>query len=688
MNSRFLLAVVAAFATSCGAFAEDHADAGHDATVTWRIGHGHWVPDAAFSNLVAFLQGHRLTGKIAFFAGDQHSPTSLKRMRALVPVLEKRLAALKALGYEVGVNHLCTIGHTEEGYAYAEWMEGTELFTAYSGKKSPSNRCPNDAVWRERYVKPIYEALARTKPDFIWIDDDLRMEGHGPAAGPGCFCPNCMKRIRERLGYTGDLAGLEAFLTDPEKGLERRRAMLQLSRETLGGLIAYVRGVVRGVSPDIVMGGMDGCGTWNGWGYEEKITGLAPLPGEKSYWRPGGGFYTDGRPFDLFEKVNDLAQIASLLPDRVTKIESEIECFNYQRVAKGESMVVTEALADIAGGTSGTAWNVLAAPENDSLEVFGSLVDRLEALRPQMDAMVRAAGRARARGVWDCRTRDVRAGHVPGERWFTPRWERSFLGSDIQKLGVPAAYREDEAEAFAPTAEAIYEMSDARLDRLLSRGVYVSPSALRAFIARGRAAEIGFEPGETLTGDTFREKRTEHPLNAGIVGYERDARLSFWPGEVLALQPRDGAKTVARCVDVGGAERAACVAGTFENARGGRVYVSGFFPYDRHLYRHSSIHLHRVFDWLSFGRLTGVVDTYCRAALWVRGDLVSVLNLSFDTANGVEIILRGEKWARGLRVLGSGVILKPTVEGGRCRYQLPSFPPWSLLALEPMETCE
>lgn len=682
MNNRLSFAVVAALLLAGGVRAADRADAGHAATVTWRISHAHWIPDRAFADLLDFFRRHHVTGKVALFTGEQHSPLSMEIQLSRMPVLAKRIAALKALGYEAGINNLCTIGQTEEGYSRAEWMKGTQLFTAYDGRKSPSNRCPNDPVWRERYVKPLYEALARTKPDFIWVDDDLRMEGHGPAGGPGCFCPICMERIRARLGYEGDLAGLEAFMTDPEKGLERRRAMLQLTRETLGGILAYVRGVVRGVSPDIVLGGMDGSGPWNGWCYEEKIAGLA-APGEKSYWRPGGGFYSDGLPFGLFEKANELAQIASLLPDRVTKIESEIECFNYQRIAKGESMVATEALAYIAAGTSGTAWNVLSGPENDALdETFGSLADRLEALRPQMDEMVRAAGRARACGVWDCRTRDVRAGHVPGQRWFAPSWERTFLGSDLQKLGIPAAYREEEAEVFAPTAEAVYEMSEERLDRLLSRGVYVSPSVLRALVARGRAAEVGFEPGETLKDDTFREKRTEHPLNAGLVGYERDAQLSFWPGEVLVLRPLPGAKTVARCVDVGDNERAACVAGTFENVRGGRIYVSGFFPYDRHLYRHSSVHLHRVVDWLSYGRLTGVVDTYCRAALWVRGDLVSFLNLSFDTAEGAEILLRGEKWSHGLRVIGTGTVLKPTkAEGDRFRYRLPSVPAWSLTAL-------
>ena len=57
--------------------------------------------------------------------------------------------------------------------------------------------CPNTAEMRV-YVRAKYELVARARPDFIWVDDDIRMHHHGVAWG--CFCPTCLALFAKRAG--------------------------------------------------------------------------------------------------------------------------------------------------------------------------------------------------------------------------------------------------------------------------------------------------------------------------------------------------------------------------------------------------------------------------------------------------------------------------------------------------------
>lgn len=677
--------------------ASPRSDEGHAATVTWRIHDGWWRDDATFETFLRFFDEHRLTGKIALFTGHSHAPAPLKFFEENAPLLKRRLAALRARGFRAGLNNLCTVGHADEEVDKAASVPGAALFTDWEGRVSKTCGCPNDAVWRRDYVAPLYRILASTEPDFIWTDDDFRLLGHG-AAVRGCFCAGCLKRLGAKLGYTGaDVTGLNAFFADPEKGEARRRGLIALNRETRSSLMATVRDAVWSVDPKIALGAMDGPSQWhNGNDWPELYRTMSPN-GQETLFRPGGGCYSDVNALDyILNKANEVGLEGAWMPDAVRCCESEIESFNYQVARKSVQAHRAEVLAYLAAGARGTAYNVLPGCQTDDLGTFAARVDALEALRGAADALVAAAGTARPRGVWDGRTRDFAVGEKRGGRtgpwlkqdsWDVEGFESGFWNSDVQKAGIPAAYREEDAEVCAPSADAVWCWTKEELERRLAGGLYLSAEALEALIARGYGADVGFTLGRRFTIDAC-ERYVEHPLTAGVTQYLRDPRQSFWGGVVHELKPLRGATVTGRCETFGGLVLAPCCAGTFVNARGGRVYASGAIPYGRLGTMPATRHVRRVFDWLAGGALAGRVDSLHRLALWVRGErLAAVFNMSLDPAEGAVLLLRGEKWSKGIRCVAGAapVVLKGTREGACTRYALPTVAPWSVAGFVPVE---
>lgn len=653
--------------------------AGHSlpaADVTWRILHASWEDDAAYRQTVDFFERNGLTGRIAFFAGDSHLPLSLERASECMPVLAKRIADMKARGHETGINLLSTLGHLDENLADAAKVDGASHWTSYDGSTS-HGYCPNDPVYREKYLKRIYTLLAQAKPDFIWTDDDIRMSNRRPAKGPGCFCERCLGRLRDRLGFSGGRENLLAFFADPEKGMERRRGMLELNRESLSDLLAFIRSTVASVDPNIVLGAMDESMTdWNGLPFAEKYRALAPTGREKVLWRPGGGFYHEQAMDGMLGKANAIGCEAAWLPGGIASVESEIECFNYRRLGKSDEVLSNESLLYIAVGATGTAWNILPPVWAEDYSVYDRTVRALEALRPWFDAYAAAAGRARPRGVWNCYGRDRCAGVNPGGDWFDARRSENFLLTDLQMMGLPAAYREEDAEVYVPSVESVHAATRQELERWLSRGLYVSADVLSALISRGYGSDLGFVPDGKGTIDVY-ERNEEHFLNAGVVGKIRDGRQSFWGGEATFLKPLPGAQIVTSGVDVRGRFVAACLSGVYENSRGGRVCVSGYFPSQRMMFSPTCRRIKRTFDWLSNNSLPGWVDSYHRMALWVRADkTVALHNLSEGAARDVEIVLRGAAWMKGIREVGGkdGRLLVGRMDGNRIRYRLPDIP--------------
>ena len=217
--------------------------------------------------------------------------------------------------------------------------------TDVSGLVGRGILCPNDPRV-QAYVREIYRLAAETNPDYIWIDDDVRMASHPPLSKP-CFCDNCLAIFAKESGTLYTREGLRKALSEgpAEKRSAIHKAWLAHNEATITRLLAVIKGAVGGVRPGLPLGKMDAERFYDGNGFAHYAETLAGAKATPVYWRPGAGFYNDFVPNDAFRKSHQLGRQVSLLPPWLVTIESEVENFPYQRVVKSCQITAVEAAA-------------------------------------------------------------------------------------------------------------------------------------------------------------------------------------------------------------------------------------------------------------------------------------------------------------------------------------------------------
>ena len=169
------------------------------ADISFRISTALSLSQSRFSELLDFFDKHRgVTDEITFFTSITHPPPKLEDLKQRVGIFRSRMEQARKRGYKPGINVLNTVGHHDENMENA--LDGSYTrMTDINGQVCKGAFCPNDENFREQYVAEVYKATALANPDYIWIDDDVRMQGHGPVRH-ACFCDICIKKFNNETG--------------------------------------------------------------------------------------------------------------------------------------------------------------------------------------------------------------------------------------------------------------------------------------------------------------------------------------------------------------------------------------------------------------------------------------------------------------------------------------------------------
>jgi hypothetical protein len=648
------------------------------AFISFRIGPPQWMPENRYGELLALFEKYKgVTDEITFFTSFTHPPLPLDTVKSRCELLAKRMPQARALGYRAGINILSTIGHHEENLPNSLSGNYTNL-TDIDGNLCRGSFCPNDPRFQE-YVRELYQIVTAAKPDYIWIDDDVRLAGHMPVYLT-CFCDHCLATFEKESGRQFTRASLKsAFLEGPpDQRTAICKAWLDHNRATINRLFTLIERTVHEVKPGLPLGFMTGDRFFEGYDFDNWAKTLAGPANAPVYWRPGGGFYEDSWTTGLIGKSHDIGRQVSKLPPSILLIQSEIENFPYQRLKKAVNTTALEAASHMGSGCTGAAFNVLSG-NNEPLDEFEPMVARLRKARPFYDLMAKHLGRAEPIGLFTAWNKDsALAANMFGGAGF---WGES---AQVFEIGLPTAYGPNGAAVTLLFPQSLATMSKDEITKTLSSGVYTDAATLTQLNQMGFQELTGVAVDGVLPIDCI-EELTDHPLNAPFAGRQRDCRQSFNHAPGFALKKVDPkAQTLARLVDYGGKETAATSMAVFENRLGGRVCVAGYFPWT---FLHSlskSAQMKSVTRWLSRDRLPAYVASYHKVNLWARAPAdgrlaIAMVNASFDPAD--ELVLALLTQSDKITVIDmdgkSSVVVESGRDGPYRRFTLPQVEPWS-----------
>jgi len=661
--------------------------------ISFRVSTHLWMEEARLRDLLGLLDRYRDTvTEVACFTGATHPPLPEHVVRERASRLAEVLPRFRALGLSAGINHLATLGHMDENLPNS-LREPLQRLVDIGGAESPGCFCASDPRMQD-YLRACYTALAGARPDFIWVDDDVRLEGHNPRVGLACFCERCLADFSTQTGRTWSREALrEAFRTGPQpERLALRRQWLAHNRAYITRVLDLVREAVDAADPAMPLGLMTGDIYYSGLAFDEWAAALGGPRAVEVRWRPGGGFYTDDAPLALLTKAHNMGRQVAQLPRGMRDIQYEHENFPYQVLRKSATIFGAETAAALGAGCTGVALNCMGITPDpfSEYEPCFAVTARLQGLYQRAaDAFKRSP----CEGVWPAWTRDHMAGQAPGADWA----EASPWGGDLAypneyaALGIPFAYAREGAAAALLSGDSVLDFTQEELRGLLAGGVLMDGPALARLHEADLGEHTGFAVAGIVPGDAT-EVFTADPVNGAFGGWRRDCRTSIWGQPTHLLRPLDpAARPLAEVIDFTPATLGIC-AGVYENRLGGRVAVLGYCPWASVSTLAKATQLKALCRWLSRDALPAVVASFHRAAVWCRRDAggrpaLMVLNASIDPVRDVALLVRGE-WtgadvqvgpARPHRIHAAN----PEPGDGPCtRLILPPLGPWEPALVE------
>ena len=647
-----------------------------------RIMYYDHMGEDAFDKLYSYTQRNiDCVDEIALLTEfSHHGYVPLEHMRKNAVILKEHIKKLKELGVKrVGINILCTIGHIDEAW---EWVEPSPYQTVigHDGTTSTSNLCMRGDGYRE-YILEKYRIYAGAEPDFIWLDDDMRINNH--TAQYPCFCEKCISEFNKLYSSSWERGTLVEALNSPSGDIWRRR-WVEYNRDALRTLLKDIGDTVRAVDRNIRLGLMACSPEYACYGGSDIKEMLKALKADML--RPGGGFYADERLDEAVLKSYNAARQCAM-SEHDSDIQYELEDFPYQN-EKSLHMHVVEITAALMAGCDGIALNM------DSSKDRTGLADKLREYRPLWEHITASCSGRALKGAYAAYNKEFVYSHKPDGNWF--RGYAGDLVNNEQALGfcgLPLTMLAEESSLTILSGEMARPYSDEELKEMLKGGLLIDAEALRVFEERGLSELCGCVTDKAYFSG-IQEIYNDDAMNGELKGWTRNTFMNFGNRRptVYSLKKLSGnVRELSRLQSVTGIE---CGSGMllYENTLGGRVAV---MPYET--WRYPDIRrrfIRRLCDWLSRGNMPLFINEDVRVISYIRQDNASgaftamLLNTSMDATGEFSVTLNKElSKAENIAYVnndGTMTDLKDITSSGegRADIKIKNLAPWEFVIIE------
>jgi len=608
-----------------------------------RVAYENWYYPNRFKDLMDLLKKYPCNlQSVALFTSATHPPLTLEETEIRLNIIKERLDDIRSLGLFAGINILGTIGHHEEDLD--NHLKGDYTYmTNKTGDVCRGSYCMNDEKFINEYVIPVYTKLAEAHPDFIWIDDDVRLP-HMPV-GHGCFCQNCIDKFNRKnnTSYTRE----ELVETISSINLDVRRLWLDHNKESIVNLFKTISSTVYAIDENITLGFMTGERYFESYDFKAFAEALSDNGRHNIMWRPGGGAYTDYKFTEIVEKVSQCGRQNAYLPDYVTIIQTEIENFPYNLIKKTPTSTALECAWNMTGGCTGAALNILPSETNEPMETIIPHLKAINNFSAFFELLSEKTGGKQPYGIGTAWRPDCQLA--------TP--ENKFIGhfgsmysdftSEFFDLGLPQSYASKNACVTLVKGHACLHWTDNEIKELLSSGIYMDSAALDFFNERNFGDMLGFKTDKNIPIDA-REAYTDHNLNEDIIGGIRNCRQAFNQGDSFSLTATsEKSQKLAKLIDYHDNTLADCCQGLFENTDGGKIAIGGYYPFTWISDYYKSHQLKRLMVKLSNGRLPSYVESYCRIRNHTFVDenetVVALFNHTNEDLENISVAVKTDK---------------------------------------------
>jgi len=614
-----------------------------------RIGYNRYYCDENFREHIAFVKKNIASiDEITLFAEFCHyGYWDEEFTKKNTEILTKRIQQYREAGVKsVGINILNTRGHTCDGW---EVLPKTDLqhIVYISGGQDLSCLCFSNEAF-EAYITKRYAAYAKTGADFIWMDDDL-----SPGGGrTGCLCDACIEKFNKTYGYT---FSRDALVKERGENQTIKNAWMDFHSGRIRHLVSLIAKTIRETAPNVKVGFMSIDDS-----HDEVLACKADM------CRPGGGFYDERTPLDVFSKcLNVQAQVLSY-PDDVRDIQYEYEAFNYQTLDKSIHMTELETSLALMSGCNGVLYN------NDIFYDRQPLLDMLASSGKKWDALT-------------CRNEKLKPAGV-------------FLAGpaahSLNQVGIPITFDLDNAVACFIQGESWNRFDDKKIEKILAKGVMTDGRGLELLTERGFGAACGGKVKKAYESG-MAERFAKHPLSGKYQDHYRDAFMNFVyyhnnTGSAYELEPSENGEVVSNMETITH-QKLGCSLYIYEGSNGARFAADGyFFPNSIRTFGKKE-QLGNVLDWISKKKLpVRIENETIKVMPTVRSDsqgnmTVMLTNASMDATGSFTCELRSDREVYAIGRDGELTLMKQKRQGESVVVTIDNLERWEYILLTNMQ---